>query len=282
MEKIFTLLFLILTSFLFGQEIQYVKADNGLIVRDQPSKNGTRIGKLKYGTVVEVREETAFELTIRDGQKEISGKWVRVLERDGYLKGYVFSGYLTSEELSKRTELKFPDYTIQMEFETYGPNEGFDIRLDDTIVYYMDLGETPEGKRIRIKQSKFKKVELFQQHENSLTIMNEGAHCDLLSWEHYYSDWEKMELDSLGLAFVSRTYSSEDWLKFIDVDMKALKQAVEKECGVYMLEHLGDIKRVDEYPCGVSMSRIFFKLRLTDNNDSVTEKIIEFEIPMGC
>ena len=43
-----------------------------------------------------------------------------------------------------------------------------------------------------------------------------------------------------------------------------------------------DIKNVNEYPSGVSMSRIFLKILLTDENDSVIEKTIEFEIPMGC
>lgn len=282
MKNVLTILLLILTNYVFGQQIQYVNADNGLIVREKPNTSSERIGKLEYGTRVDIIKETEFDLTIKDGDKNISGKWVEIQEIDGNQKGFVFNGFLTSNRLSKIIEIKFQDFSLQMELEVWDENETLKKVQNDTAKVYVELGETPEGKKMKINQSKFKKIEVFQRHENSITIMNEGPHCDLTEWKHYYSDWKKLDFDLNENKFVSDSYERDDWEKFIDVDINELKKAVEKECGGYWSEHIKDINNFNEYPSGVSMSRIFIKILLTDENDSVIEKTIEFEIPMGC
>lgn len=283
MRNLLTVLFVVLALSSFGQSERYVNADNGLILRQEPSKSGQRIGKLDYGSLVYVIEETAFDLTIKDGDKMISGKWVKVKDKDTYREGYVFNGYLTTEELSKRTVLTFKDFVFQMDFESYVEQKDRNTLIqEDTVKIYMDLGETPEGKKLRIKQTAFEKVNIFQLHENSVTIMNDGSHCDLIEWEHYYSDWEEMPFDGEEEAFISISYPREAWGYFIEVDMDTLKAAVKQYCGDYEAEYLGDVKSVQEYPSGVSMSRIFYKIMLTKRDGSVVVKIIEFEIPMGC
>ncbi|SHF05488.1 SH3 domain-containing protein [Psychroflexus salarius] len=282
MKNVITILLLILTNYNFGQQIQYVNADNGLIVREKPEIGSDRIGKLEYGTRVYIIRETELDLTIKDGNKNISGKWVEIQEINGSQKGYVFNGFLTSNRLSKRIEIKFKDFSLKMELEVWDKNETLYKVQKDTAKVYVKLGETPEGKKIKIKQSKFKKIEVFQRHENSITIMNEGPHCDLTEWKHYYSDWKKLDFDLTEYTFISDSYERDDSEKFIDVNINDLKKAVEKECGGYWPELIKDIKSVNEYPSAVSMSRIYLKILLTDENDSVIEKIIEFEIPMGC
>ena len=112
--------------------------------------------------------------------------------------------------------------------------------------------------------------------------MNEGPHCDLTEWKHYYSEWKKLNYNVEENSFISDSYKRKDWEKFISVSVNELKKAVEKECGGNWSDLIEDIKSVNEYPCGVSMSRIFLKILLTDENDLVSERIISFEIPMGC
>jgi uncharacterized protein YgiM (DUF1202 family) len=282
MKNLLTILLLILTNYIFGQRIQYVNADNGLIVREKPDTSSERIGKLEYGTRVDVIKETEFDLTIKDRDKNISGKWVEIQEIDGNQKGYVFNGFLTSNRLSKRIEIKFQDFSLQMELEVWDENGELKKVQNDTAKVYVELGETPQGKKIKIKQSKFKKIEILQRYENSVTIMNEGPHCDLTEWKHYYSDWKKLNFDFTENTFVSDSYEYEDSEKFIEIDINELKKAVEQKCGGYWPEHIKDIKKVNEYPSGVSMSRIFLKILLTDENNSVIEKTVEFKIPMGC
>ena len=282
MKHVITVLFLIVTHYTFGQRSMYVKADNGLIIRAKPNKNSERIGKLAYGTAVEIIHETNIELNVKDGQESIIGKWVEIQEIEGHQTGFVFNGYLTSEFLKKRIEIKFPDLSIQMEIYPEYDEVGDVISQNDTARVYLGLTETPEGKKIKLKHSNFKKIEVFQRYENSITIMDEGPHCDLTEWKHYYSEWKKLEFNSINNSFVSDSYEEKDGKKFLDIDITELKKVVGKRCGDYWEQLIQNIKNVNEYPSGVTMSKIFLKILLTDENGSVTEKIIEFELPMGC
>jgi len=280
MKTLITIILLVCFKSVFGQEIQYVKAENGLIIRSSPDKTSERIGKLEYGTRVKIIQDTDLELNIKDGEESISGNWTEIEEIGGNQKGFVFSGYLTLKELSKRIKIRFQELTLQMDLEAWDEKEELKKIQGNNVQVYLELGETPEGLKVKISDAKFKKIEVFQRHENSVTIMNEGPHCDLIEWQHYYSEWKKIDYNTKENTFVSDSYERQDWEKFIEVDIDELKKAVEKHCGDYWAEHIQNVKNVNEYPSGVSMSRIFFKILLTDENDSVTEKIISFEIPM--
>ncbi|WP_378171998.1 hypothetical protein [Aquimarina sp. SS2-1] len=59
----------------FGQSIFYVTAQNGLILRDQPTTGGKYLGKLPFGTAVEVIKQTGKFSTILDGNDNIKGEW---------------------------------------------------------------------------------------------------------------------------------------------------------------------------------------------------------------
>ena len=41
-----------------AQDIQYVKAENGLAIRENPNRGAARLGVLDYGTVLEIIEHT--------------------------------------------------------------------------------------------------------------------------------------------------------------------------------------------------------------------------------
>src|SRR5690606_19274093 len=97
--QIISIVFLIFTISIHGQKASFVMAENGLIVRKNPDQKSERIGKLSYGTKVRIIKETGIELEINDGKKNITGQWIEVQEIDGTQKGYVFSGYLTDDEI---------------------------------------------------------------------------------------------------------------------------------------------------------------------------------------
>ena len=64
--------------------------------------------------------------------------------------------------------------------------------------------------------------------------------------------------------------------------MAELKLAVKNNCQEHWLDLLMNVKDINDYPIGVSMSRIFLKLILTEKNKVTSEKLIVFNIPMGC
>lgn len=281
-KYLFFSLLLVCAYSLNGQDIWYVNADNGLIIRDQPDRAGNKIGKLIYGSSVFRLRETNTELAIQDGEDLIRGNWVEIEEVDGQLRGYVFSGYLTSDPVNKRIEMVFDDLTLVMDLGTWKVMDYGSTVLGDTARVYLDLGDTPENKLFTLKHTEYKEVRIFQRHENSVTISQEGPHCDLFDWKHYYSDWKELEFDPVENSFTSNSYNQNDWRKFIEVEIDELIEAVELTCGEEWSQLLGHISDVNEYPSGVSMSKIIIKLVLTKQEGPNQEKIIEFEIPMGC
>jgi hypothetical protein len=283
MREILIILLIAFTKMNFySQEYQFVKADNGLIVRENTDKNSKRLGKLVYGSEVLITKNTGKKLELEDEGKIVKGEWVRIEEMDGELKGFVFSGFLTTKRLSKKIEVKFKDFIFEIpvnviEAEKLGNKTHFEKAIIE-----VDIGDSPEGNKIKIYQSKYSKVEIFQQYETSITIMNEGPHCDLVDWKHFYSEWEKIPFNSKGNYFYSLNYSTSENERFINVSVEELKKEVKQSCGENWFELLKNIKKVNEYPSGVSISRILFKIILTDKNGTKNERIISFEIPMGC
>ncbi|WP_103070908.1 hypothetical protein [Aquimarina sediminis] len=78
------------------QEVKYVKALNGLEVKDQ---DGNTTGKLEYGSKVEIIKYTNKKQSIKNGGKTINGVIVEICNCEaGYFKRrYIFDGHLTKD-----------------------------------------------------------------------------------------------------------------------------------------------------------------------------------------
>ncbi|WP_075342427.1 SH3 domain-containing protein [Tenacibaculum agarivorans] len=83
----------------------YVTAKNGLNVRKNPRLSSTKKTKLPFGLLVEKIANTNAKLTVKERNKEVHGKWVKIKynnytylisdRKDTYEEeGYVFDGYL--------------------------------------------------------------------------------------------------------------------------------------------------------------------------------------------
>lgn len=179
-------------------------------------------------------------------------------------------------------QINFKEFMLEIDSLEYWDEGGKLKELqEDTARVYLELSATIQGQKLRINQLKKGEIKIFQRFENSVTIMGEGPHCDLTEWEHYYSEWKELKIDR-G-EFVADKYSDEDWEKFIDVDMNEFREAVRKHCGDGWADMITGTKSPNEYPSGVSHSRIFLKVLFTDHiTESTNERIISFEIPMGC
>ncbi|TYA78422.1 SH3 domain-containing protein [Seonamhaeicola marinus] len=97
-------IFLLFCTQLFGQKIEFVSAKNGLVVRDAPSLNSNRIGKLDYKSKVIILRKSGIELKIEDEGKIIAGEWYEIKNEGNNLKGFVFSGFLSEEAFDKQQE----------------------------------------------------------------------------------------------------------------------------------------------------------------------------------
>lgn len=281
-KTVIIILLSLVSSICLAQETMYVNADNGLIVREKPNRNSKRIGKFTYAEKVRVQEKTNIQLSIIDDGKKIDGSWykVRGLIKGELKSGYVFSGFLVTEKLMKRLQINFPDFTFEMDY-TETMEETFKIQ-NDTAYVTLDLSGTLEGKFLKIFHKKYQKVEVFQCYENSVTIMDEGPHCDLTEWKHYYSEWKELPYFSDKNSFKTFKHSEQDSERFISIKIEELKKAVANFCGERWSNLINNIKHANEYPSGITTSRILLKIILTDKNNHITKKLIVFELPMGC
>ena len=282
-----TIALLIIFNFAQAQEIRYVNAENGLILRDQPHRGSNRIAKLDYGTQLEILERTNLKLDVKDNNKIISGEWVKISATNTNYNasiGYVFNGFLTETALKKRFKISFDAFSISMDsLDAFIAIKPLTTLKTDTTNVYIDLGETVQDKTIRIKHHvDYKSIKIFQKHENSIAIMDEGPYCDLTDWKHYYSSWTPLKSVLKNNQFKTVSYADKDWNKFIKIDIKELKATVKSHCGETWSDLIKHIKSVNEYPSGVSMNRIYIKVILTTLDDIKIEKIIAFNIPMGC
>jgi hypothetical protein len=152
----------------------------------------------------------------------------------------------------------------------------------DTVYLYPELGETIEGQTISISTEELTNLKIEQRYETSVTIMNEGPHCDLIDWKHFYSEWKILKSNKVG-QFICDSYSEKDLEKFPKIQMSELKTTVKELCGKEWYKLISKVKSPTEYPSGVGVSRYFLRLtgQRKDNRQIVT-KLIILEMAMGC
>lgn len=180
-------------------------------------------------------------------------------------------------------DIKFKDISISINrLILFDDDKQLNQIQKDTVYLYADLGETIEGQKITIVSSQLTNITIEQRYETSVTIMDEGPHCDLTEWKHYDSAWEKLKTNDKG-QFIGDSYSEKDLEKFPVVDISELKAYVKKHCDEEYSELISTIKSPTEYPSAVSVSRYFLRINgKRKNSDETITKLIIIEIAMGC
>lgn len=282
-------LLIILISFLtlnaYSQTTHYVSADNGLYARVAPDRGSKAIVKLNYGTPVELLENTKLKLDVMDGKDVISGEWVKVKAYVSYtdVEAYVFNGFLSAEKLEPRSIIEFEPFDIEIHNLQLRPTEkNYSGIIKDSAYYYVDLGNSPESKFVRIKPNQhYKKIEVYQAVETSITVSDEGPHCDLVNWKHHKSAWIPMEQMS-KTGFQSRKADTSDMTSFPLVTSEEVMSAIETHCGERWTKVATDGQKNGGTGYSVGVSTIYFKVVLTDIDNNRIERILAIEMPMGC
>ena len=263
-----------------AQEQAYVAAESGLSLRDQPDVSGKMLSKLAYGEAIGVLEKTDKKLVILDAGEKVSGEWVKVETRNHI--GYVFNGYLSSTKISKTIRLDLDKLNVEIKnLATSDYKRLHNLKQQDSAKINVDLGASPERKQIVLVDNDYKHVSIFQRYENSISFMSENAQCDSKNWKHFDSEWKPLKKVRSN-TFETLAYTENDWKKFIKTATEDLKTEVIDQCGEDWLNYFKKIENLKDHPVGVSTKRVFLKLILTDFENNITEKIIEFDIPNGC
>lgn len=178
--------------------------------------------------------------------------------------------------------IKFKDITVTIQSLSPFDNEDLKRLVGDRIEFSADLGETLEESIITIQTEAYKDIEIYQAVETSVTIMNEGPHCDLTNWKHFTSDWRKVKALNPN-TFQVTPYNNGETRNFPKVTIQEVMDAARQGCGESWAKHIEDVKSVFDYPCDVGVSRYFLKIKGTDKaSGRKIEKTIIVSIPMGC
>ena len=265
---------------LTAQESAYVSAESGLSLRDQPDVSGKMLSKLAYGEAIGILEKTDKKLVVLDGGEKVSGEWVKVETRNHI--GYVFNGYLSPTKISKTIRLDLDKLNVEIKnLATSDYKRLHNLKQQDSAKVNVDLGASPEGKQIVLVDNDYKHVSIFQRYENSISFMSEDAQCNAKDWKHFDSEWKPLKKVRSN-TFEILTYTEKDWKNFITTSVEDVKTEVIDQCGEDWLNYFKKIENIRDYPVGVATNRVFLKIILTDFEDNITEKIIEFDIPNGC
>ena len=121
-----------------------------------------------------------------------------------------------------------------------------------------------------------------ESYETSLTITDEGPHCDLTEWEHYIDNWRPLYKNHLE-EYPLYTYGEKESQKFPNVSVQQIQAAVEKHCGSEWANKIKTIQSPTEYPAGVSISRYYIRISgKRKDNGLPFQKTLVINSPMGC
>ena len=155
----------------------------------------------------------------------------------------------------------------------------------DSTLIYLELGSSLADLHFGL-MNMFDSVSttVTYQFETSLTISNEGPHCDLVDWIHYTSLPDTLELlDSIGIYQFKNGFQDSLSNSFLEVTMKEVRKAIRKHCSEGWLERTKELNSIHEYPFSVSISKEIIQIQITNKEgEIIREKFIIFEIPMGC
>lgn len=157
---------------------------------------------------------------------------------------------------------------------------GIENVSSDSILIDLELGDTIERSEIVLEGKDISEVMLFQNYETSVTVMNEGPHLDLTSWKHFESEWKQLT-KTASLKFYAIEYQDSERIKFPDVQIEEVKQAVLSYGGEGWYNYVKEIKSYRDYPCDVGISEITLKITYNKNSQSKTKYLV-FNVAMGC
>ena len=195
---------------------------------------------------------------------------------------FLLNGVSSGQNKEHKVTLDLSDFVISfhsIDADSYY-GYSFNNKAEDTTVVYLELGDSPENNLLTFDSGEAEIVNVYQRYETSATIMNEGPHLDLMDWLHYTSGWVEVE-KSNSHSFKSISYSEEDASKFPEVDIEQLRVMVKNIGGDNWAELVKDVKSIDDYPIGVGISKIEFKIEYILKGIKKMKYIV-FEMPLGC
>lgn len=258
-------------SFANAQDIQYVSAENGLVMRQQPNQGATKVGILDYGTPIEVIAYTDLSLDVKDNMKKVTGEWVKIkgpAVGEYFEEAYVFNGYLSKEKIERPLKVTTDAFTIfidkldaDSEFKALGTEE------NPSTTYKIKDGKSPENRYLKVKHhQRYRTIKVFQRHRNSIAVKSEKDETILSDFQHYTSSWKPLKMEfSNGNIFKTIQFSEKVYKRFGAFNKAELDTYLKNNNQVYS---------------DIITSQIELKVIMTDIDGYKSVKNVIFELPL--
>ena len=254
-----------------AQDIQYVSAENGLVMREQPNQGATKVGILDYGTPVEIIAYTDLSLDVKDNNKKISGKWVKIkgpAAGEYFEDAYVFNGYLTEDKIERPLKISFDAFTVfidKLNADAELKNTAIDKVTSPT--FKIEKDKSPENRYLKVKHHQdYRTIQVLQRYTNSIAVKTEKGKIELSDLQYYTSSWKPLKLlYPNGNIFKINALSKNDQKRFGTIDKAKLNAYLKNKNQVW--SH-------------IVPSQIELKVIMTDIDGYKTEKNIVFELPL--
>lgn len=219
-----------------------------------------------------------------NSQKEETGPYNSVppsLERENEADP-TFSTLEAVKYQELATTIRFNEFRLDIHnFSTFDEEDLQGKVETDTVTISSDIGEDLSRSTLIISDE-LTSVTVEQRYETSVTIMNEGPHCDMTEWKHYTSKWKTLPSKGKNI-FECLKYSDKEQEKFPEVTLEEFKEAVKKYCGDLGTQQIKNVKSPTDYPGGVGISTMYIRISGTEKTTGkAVLKYLVFDIPMGC
>jgi hypothetical protein len=191
--------------------------------------------------------------------------------------------YASSTDEDTIADIKFPQLSVSINrLLVYDEGKQLNNIQTDTVYLGVELGETIEAQKITVTSELLTNITVEQRYETSVSISEEGPHCDMLDWKHYYSEWKPLNQNAAG-QFIAENYTEKENQKFPEIPLNEFKEAVKQHCGEGGFELVKKNKSIKEGASIIGISNYFLRIsgKRKDNGELVT-KIIIIDSPMGC
>ena len=208
---------------------------------------------------------------------------VKPLEKSGY--SFSVSEIKVPMEIPAAVQVDFSVvFQYGVEDTVLGTKNPVKLSKKLVVINDLDIGDDIYRKEITIVGGdESAQYRIFERYRNSMTVMGEGSHLDLIDWRHFDSEW--IELDQLAQRkFRTLAYEQMDSSKFPTTTKSELLSAVRKRASDWprIVELAKTCRNPNDEPCGVLVSSLFFRIEKLVRDRWTTVGMVEVYIPMGC
>ena len=270
MKHLFLLIGLFISLTSFSKDTMFVCEDNGIAIKETPNSTAETIAFADYATEVTIIEEPSENGYIK----------VQFPQNMAWVSGYILTDSLTSDTLEKRLKVEFGNATIYVQNISINAERNTISTEDDIVTVDVFGDNVPFGKVFKVAVPDGYSSRIFQQTEQGFVFYSNNNFCRLDAWKTFKSEWKTLSPLVQENAFNGL---QDEQLNIDDeISVAEVKSAIAELCKSSVANAIQPFKSLKENEIGLQTKKVHYKIELTDTDRNVTEKMVVFNLSVGC